>query len=146
MIKQEFHDALRLRYGWELARHPSNCVCGTSFSADHAMICCHGGLTFICYNELRNLTASWLHEVCHDVAVELPLQPLTGEALIPASANCRDDVRTNVYVRGFWGRQQGAFFDIRVIYPTAPTYHRTQVGSLFCRHELERKREYGDRV
>ena len=67
--KQEFQDALRLRYGWELIKVPSHCVCVASFSMDHAMICRHGGLTFIWHNELRNFTASWLHEVCHDVAV-----------------------------------------------------------------------------
>ena len=64
--------SLRLRYGWKLARLPSHCACGASFSADHAMICDHGGLTFIRHNELRNLTASWLYEVCHNVVVELP--------------------------------------------------------------------------
>ena len=57
MHKQEFQDALRLRYGWELARIPcSQCVCGASFSADRAMICHHGGLTFILQNELRDLS------------------------------------------------------------------------------------------
>ena len=55
--KQKCQDALQLRYGWELSRVPSHCVCGASFSADHAMICCHGGLTFIRHNELRDLTA-----------------------------------------------------------------------------------------
>ena len=30
--KQKFQDALRMRYGWELARVPSHCVCGASFS------------------------------------------------------------------------------------------------------------------
>ena len=35
---QEFQDALRLRYGWELSRIQSHCVCGASFSANHAMI------------------------------------------------------------------------------------------------------------
>ena len=94
------------------ARVPSHCVCGASFSVDHAMICRHGGLTFIRHNELRDLTASWLHEVCHDVAVEPPLQPLTGEAIVPASANRRDDARADIHARGFWGRRQGAFFDI----------------------------------
>ena len=92
------------------------------------------------------MTASWLHEVCHDVAVESPLQPLTGEAIVPASANRRDDARVDIHARGFWGRRQGAFFDIRVFHPNAPSYRRTQVGSLFHRHELEKKREYGDRV
>ena len=42
--KQEFQDALQLRYGWELSRVPSHCVCGATFSANHAMICRHGGL------------------------------------------------------------------------------------------------------
>ena len=99
--KQELQDALRLRYGWELARVPSHCVCCASFSVDHAMICRHGGLTFIHHNELRNLTANWIHEVCHDVVVEPPLQPLTGEALVPASANLRDDARKDVMPEAF---------------------------------------------
>ena len=60
--KQEFQDALLLRYGWELSRVPSHYVCGATFTANHAMICRHGGLTFIRHNELRDLTASWLHE------------------------------------------------------------------------------------
>ena len=93
-----------MRYGWELASAQSHCVCGTSFSAEYAMICHHGGLTFIRYNELRNLIASWLHEVCHDVAVEPPLQPLTGEAIVPTSANHRDDARVAIHARWFWGR------------------------------------------
>ena len=58
----------------EVPRVPSHCVCGTSFSVDHAMICHHGGLTFIHHNELRNLTMSWLHEECHDVIFEPPSQ------------------------------------------------------------------------
>ena len=84
--------------------------------------------------------------MCHDVAVEPPLQPLTGEAIVPTSANRRDDARADIHARGFWGRQQGAFFDIRVFHPNAASYRRTQVGSLFRRHELEKKREYGDRI
>ena len=48
-------------------------LCGASFSVVHTMIYCHGGLTFIRHNKLRNLTASWLYKVCHDVAVEPPL-------------------------------------------------------------------------
>ena len=43
-------------------------------------------------------------------------------------------------------REQSAFFDIRVLHPNTPSYRQTQVGSLFRRHELEKKREYGDRV
>ena len=48
--------------------------------------------------------------------------------------------------RGSGGRRQGAFFDIRVFHPNAPSYLRTQPASLFRKHEMEKKWEYGDRV
>jgi len=43
-------------------------------------------------------------------------------------------------------RQQGAFFDVRVFHPNVPSYQCTSITSLFRRHELEKKREYGDRI
>ena len=43
-----------------------HCDCGSSFSPDHAIICQHGGLTFVCHNELCDLTNSL-------VAVDPPL-------------------------------------------------------------------------
>ena len=39
--KQEFRDALCLHYGWRLSNVPDHCVCGSSFSANYAMICCY---------------------------------------------------------------------------------------------------------
>ena len=45
-------------------------VCGESFSPDHAMICHHGGLTFVRHNEIRDITAEWLEHVCHDVVIK----------------------------------------------------------------------------
>ena len=80
------------------------------------------------------------------MAVEPPLQPLNGEDLVPACANRRDDARADTCARGFWGRRQSTFFDIRVFHPNAPSYRQTQVGYLFRRHELEKKCEYGDHV
>ena len=52
----------------------------------------------------------------------------------------------DIHVRGFWGQQQSAFFDVRVFHLNAPSYRTTQIASLFRRHELEKKREYGDCV
>ena len=75
------------------------CVCGASFITNHAMIRCHSRLTFIHHNELRDLTASWLHEVCHVVSVEPPLQPLNGEAFVPTSANSRVVARADIRAR-----------------------------------------------
>ena len=38
---------------------------------------------------------------------------------------------------GFWGRQQSAFFDVRVFHPNALSHRTTQIASLFRRYELE---------
>ena len=37
--KQAFRDALCVRYGWLLARLPSHCLCGETFSVSHALSC-----------------------------------------------------------------------------------------------------------
>ena len=70
----------------------------------------HGGLTFIRHNELRDLTAGWLQEVCYNVAVEPPFLPLNGETIVPVSAIRNDEAHADVHATGFWGRRQGAFF------------------------------------
>jgi len=79
--KGDFIDALCLWYGWMPPRLPSHCVCGTDFSISHAFSCPHGAFPAIRHNNIRDLTASLMSEVCHDVKVEPVLQPLTGEAL-----------------------------------------------------------------
>ena len=43
--------------------------------------------------------AGWLQEVCHDVTIESPLIPLTGEPITPSSANCRHKDRANIHAR-----------------------------------------------
>ena len=88
--KGEFRDAIALRYGWPVLRVPEKCVCNAPFSADHAMICRKGGYPTLRHNEVRNLVASALNEVCTDVSLEPRLQPLSGEAL-PSSANKEDE-------------------------------------------------------
>ena len=76
--------------------------------------------------------------------------PLDGEIITPTSANCSDHAvtaRADIHdTRGFWGRRQGALFDVRVFHPNAPSYRQTRVASLFRRHELEKNREYEDRI
>ena len=93
-------------------------TCGESFSPDHVMVCHHGGLTVVRHNELRDVTAEWLGDVCHDVVTEPPLQPLTGESIVLAIAK-QDDAHADIYAHGFWGCQQSAFFDVRVFIPNA---------------------------
>ena len=79
--KSEFRDALCLRYDWQLKNLPQYCICGVHFSTDHAMICPHGGMIILPHNEIRDITADWLSEVCNETEKEPQLQPLTGECL-----------------------------------------------------------------
>ena len=101
----------------------------------------HGGLPILRHNDIRDITANWLSEVCHDVEREPPLLPLTGETIIPQSANRRDDARADIRARGFWGWQQSAFFDVRVCHPNAQSYRRTSIPAMYRRHE-----QAGDRI
>ena len=52
------------------------------------------------HNEICDLTADWLDKVCHDVAVEPPLQRLTGETIVPATANRQDEAHADIHA---WG-------------------------------------------
>ena len=78
--------------------------------------------------------------------MEPPLLPLNGETIAPVSTIHNDEARADVCATGFWGKRQGAFFDIRIFHPNAPSYLKTQPASLFRMHELEKKQEYGNRV
>ena len=134
LSKREFRDALSLRYDWPIPDSPSVCVCGCSFTVDHAIICQRGGLIIQRHNEIRDL-------VCYDVAIEPTLQPLSGEDL-NRGANKAPDARLDVHCRGFWERQRAAFFDIRVCHPNADSYKELSPKL----HEDEKKRKYASRI
>ena len=72
--KGAFRDAVALRYGWEPANLPSHCAPGVSFDSCHALTCSKGGLTIARHNEIRDLTANLISEVCSDVEIEPKLQ------------------------------------------------------------------------
>ena len=58
----------------------------------------------------------------------------------------RDDARADICAIGFWGRQQYAFFDIRVFHPNTQSYHNSSISSLYPCHQQAKKREYGDSI
>ena len=78
--------------------------------------------------EIRDLTASLLRDACHEVRVELDLQPITGETFKP-STNTQDGARLDVAVNGFWGdRHELTFCDVRVFNPHAPSNRGTNLA------------------
>ena len=105
--KQSFWDLIRLRYGWSLKRLPETCECGTNFTTDHALSCKKGGFITLRHNIIRNITATLLREVCHDVRIEPQLQPLSGESFQEATSNKADEARVDVCARGFGYRSNG---------------------------------------
>ena len=91
--KGAFRDALALRYGWLPSNTPTSCVCGASFTVEHALSCPKGGFPIIRHDEVRDLNANLMSEVCHDVRIEPDLQPITGEAFSRTSTVVNDGAR-----------------------------------------------------
>ena len=74
--KQEFRDAICLRYGWKIPNTPHFCGCGSRNNVDHTLICAKGGYVSMRHNALRDLNAELQQEVCRDVVIEPRLLPL----------------------------------------------------------------------
>ena len=103
---------------------------------------CHtGDFPTIRHDEIRDITATLLTEVCHNVAPEPPLQSLSGEILNHHIVNKEDGTRLDIRVRGFWNGAQDAFF-----HPNASSYCSMSLQAAICHHEQAKKREYGERV
>ena len=100
------------------------------------------------HNEVRDLTAKLLTEihVCHDVATEPPLQPITGESVTGSSAITEDGARLDVVASGFWGGcYERAFFDVRVFNPYAPS-NRQPLPTCYRKYENIKMRAYEHRA
>ena len=66
------------------------------------------------HNDIRDITADVLTEVCPSVSIEPTLQPFTGEQLHYLTANTEDDARADISTQGFWGdKQQRAFTGVQ---------------------------------
>ena len=58
--KQQFWDAIRLRYGWPIPNLSLYCVCGSTFNMQHCMSCKKGGFVTLRHNSVRNI----LPQIC----------------------------------------------------------------------------------
>ena len=114
---------------------------------EHALSCAKGGFPTIRHNEIRDITASLLTEVCNEVCIEPELQPVVPNQLSGGSANREDGARLDVSANGVWGgRHQKTYFDVRVFNPLAPSNRNQASAAVFRKHELEKKRAYQQRV
>jgi len=100
---------------------PQHCTCGSPFDSNHAMICKMGGFMVIRHDEVRDLTAQMLREVCHDVRVEPDLLPTGGRNFDHRTVNTADDAR-------------------------APSNRGLDLRAVHLRHGNAKVREYGERI
>ena len=116
-------------------------------SLEHALSCSRGGFPSIRHNEIKDITAELLTEVCYGVGTEPCLQPITDEVFSYRTATKEDGARLDIVAESFWGRdRQRAFFDVRVFNPLAPRYRNSSLSQCYRRNELEKRRAYDERI
>ena len=72
------------------------------------------------------------------------LLPVTNETFQNRTANTSTEARLDIKARGFWQRNQTAFFDIRVTHVNSSSQKTTE--QIFKSHEANKKREYLERI
>jgi hypothetical protein len=78
--KQEFSDAICIRYNLNLKNTATSCACGetNSNTINHSLICKKGGYVSLRHNSLCKVTAGLLTPICKDVRLEPCLLPTAG--------------------------------------------------------------------
>ena len=74
--KQEFTDAICMRYGWKVKGIPIHCACGETNSVNHSIKYKLDGYTSMRHNSVRDSEAQIMREVCRDVQTEPTLLPI----------------------------------------------------------------------
>ncbi len=102
-----------------------------------------GGFPSIRHNEIRDLTANLLTEVCSDVCTEPTLQPITGETLNGATSNVQEGARLDIATNGFWGgRFERTYLDVRVFNPHIKSHRQSSLSTCYRKQEGIKKRAY----
>ena len=122
-------------------------MCDKDFTLSHTLSCPHGAFPIIRHNEVRDLAASLMTDVCHDVQVEPQPHALSGEVMHHRSAVFDDNARVDIRASGFWRcLHHLTFFDVRVFNSFAASNRSTTLATTFRRHEAEKHRAYEERI
>ena len=112
--KQEFQDAIRLRYGWNIPDMPKHCGCGKRNSVDHSLNCHLGGYVQLRHNKIRDTEAKIMKEVAFDVKVEPGLAKVSKNVMLAPGTNTDDNARADVSARGIFSGHEITYFDVRI--------------------------------
>ncbi len=145
--KQEFRNAIMVRYDWNIPEMPSFCACGNKNSIDHALSCKKGGYPIIRHNAIRDTAAIIMREAgCVDVRIEPGLQDCSKDKSLNKSTNTQQGARLDVSARGIFGTFERTFCDVRVTHPNCPSSVYKPLPNVYKEHEAIKKREYEERV
>ena len=107
---------------------------------EHALSCPFGGYPIVRHNEIRNLTANLLSEVCHNVTIEPTLPEKPSNLPLP-SLTLEQDQTLQLMDSGV-AILKKTFFDVRVLNPLAPSNTTPTPSACYHRHEKEKQRAY----
>ena len=146
--KNEYQDALCLRYNMPIKNIPTNCPCGAKFDTTHALNCHKGGFVNARHDNIRDMESKLLQVVCRDVECEPPLQKIEDvrKKTYQKTAIVTDDARLDIRARGFWRPGQNAFFDVRVTNADCASQKNSKISTILKEHEQQKKRCYNRRV
>ena len=111
-VKSDFHDHIH-HYCWRLGNLLPTCPCSSNFTLDHVQIFNLFSFINMHHNDPTTFLTHCMKEIHHDVEVELPLLPLTGETFRHLTANTEPDAQADIRVRGFWTNSRNAYFLIQ---------------------------------
>ena len=111
------------------------------------MSCKKGGFITLQHNEVRDIKATVLSDVCKYVKLEPSLLKLNGEEQTTnKTAKENDDVQLGICARIFWVIGQKAFFDVRVFDPNTRRCPKQTLKQCYSTNENEKKRHYNARM
>ncbi len=143
--KQQFRDAICLRYNFGIQGIPKYCACGTKNDITHALTCKKGGYVTMRHNALRDCLANTLKEVCADVRVEPQLLPVNPNDY-HSRTNTSEGARLDISAVGVLGSFERTYFDVRVSHPNAPSNVTLTLNDVYRKNEREKKDMYEERV
>ena len=97
-----------------------------------------GSFVTIRHNNLRDLTARILLEVCNDTEIKVKLVPLRGEDLTNRTGNRSNEARLGVRASWFWERGEQVFFQVYST-PTLANISTNRCNNVMLSMKMKRK-------
>ena len=108
--KQEFRDAINLRYNWTIHDMPQYCACKAKNSIIHCLSCKKGRYVNLRHNSLRYGIANIMKEVCKDVRTEPALLPVELNCFSNSCTTSADGARLDISVCGLRSTFEYTYF------------------------------------